>query len=287
MRQRLDCAVLLTQRAQAWPGLPSFTGAIGKLHFEPLCPVIDVTQTESIHILAAHAMQLRRFDACLFTATREDLPWARTMLAMGRHMTSTPLILLALDLQPCAINDLYVLGLSDFVRSPCCLDELQLRVYRQRDTAPIRPSMVASSATLEETAAVYDLGGAADEITDASICDTMLSSEDDGIAIFVSALAARAVSGNQSLRESKRCLVSHFERSYLIAALRRNEGNIAQAAKEAMKHRRAFWQLMCKHGVDAKLYRPRQGSHQFHPARTCRSQQSLGRECARRVKSTH
>jgi hypothetical protein len=42
-----------------------------------------------------------------------------------------------------------------------------------------------------------------------------------------------------------------LERTYLEHALRRSGGNIAAAARASCKHRRAFFELMRKHGVTA------------------------------------
>jgi len=53
------------------------------------------------------------------------------------------------------------------------------------------------------------------------------------------------------LRDAKRELVSRFEREYLERALRRSGGNIARAARQSGKARRAFFELMRKHGVKA------------------------------------
>jgi DNA-binding NtrC family response regulator len=54
----------------------------------------------------------------------------------------------------------------------------------------------------------------------------------------------------QSFREAKRELVNRFERIYLEDALRKSNGNIAQAARASGKARRAFFELMRKHGVN-------------------------------------
>jgi two-component system response regulator GlrR len=57
--------------------------------------------------------------------------------------------------------------------------------------------------------------------------------------------------GGPSFQESKRELVSLFEREYLEEALRKSGGNIAEAARASGKARRAFFELMRKHGVKA------------------------------------
>jgi DNA-binding NtrC family response regulator len=54
-----------------------------------------------------------------------------------------------------------------------------------------------------------------------------------------------------SFQKSKRELVNLFEREYLEEALRKSKGNIAEAARASGKARRAFFELMRKHGVKA------------------------------------
>ncbi len=52
-----------------------------------------------------------------------------------------------------------------------------------------------------------------------------------------------------SFQEAKRKVVDSFERRYLEDALTRNHGNIAAAARASGKHRRAFFELMRRHGL--------------------------------------
>jgi two-component system, NtrC family, response regulator GlrR len=52
-----------------------------------------------------------------------------------------------------------------------------------------------------------------------------------------------------SFQDAKRELVTMFEREYLEEALRRSGGNIAEAARASGKARRAFFELMRKHGI--------------------------------------
>jgi len=54
-----------------------------------------------------------------------------------------------------------------------------------------------------------------------------------------------------SLRDAKRELVTSFERAYLERALCESRGNITRAARQSGKARRAFFELMRKHGVKA------------------------------------
>ncbi|WP_223642386.1 sigma 54-interacting transcriptional regulator [Corallococcus sp. EGB] len=52
-----------------------------------------------------------------------------------------------------------------------------------------------------------------------------------------------------SFQRAKRDLIDHFERRYITEALRRHRGNISQAARASGKARRAFFELMRKHGI--------------------------------------
>jgi two-component system, NtrC family, response regulator GlrR len=54
-----------------------------------------------------------------------------------------------------------------------------------------------------------------------------------------------------SFQAAKQQLIEMFERNYLEEALRRSNGNIAEAARASGKARRAFFELMRKHGVAA------------------------------------
>lgn len=61
---------------------------------------------------------------------------------------------------------------------------------------------------------------------------------------------ALPVSSSQSFKDAKAKAVAQFERSYLVALLNAHQGNVAQAARAAKKHRRALWQLIAKYQID-------------------------------------
>jgi two-component system response regulator GlrR len=58
-----------------------------------------------------------------------------------------------------------------------------------------------------------------------------------------------------SFKDAKARAVEQFERSYLAALLSAHQGNVAQAAHTAKKHRRALWQLIAKHHIDTSRFR--------------------------------
>jgi len=59
---------------------------------------------------------------------------------------------------------------------------------------------------------------------------------------------------NLPLRDAKREVVTRFERAYLERALDESRGNIARAARQSGKARRAFFELMRKHGLTAASF---------------------------------
>lgn len=58
-----------------------------------------------------------------------------------------------------------------------------------------------------------------------------------------------------SFREAKARAVQTFERRYLEQLLAQSEGNISRAARAASKNRRAFFELLRRHAIDATRYR--------------------------------
>jgi DNA-binding NtrC family response regulator len=61
--------------------------------------------------------------------------------------------------------------------------------------------------------------------------------------------AGEAPTDGQTLKAAKRRLVGDFERAYVADALARNRGNVAAAARDSGKHRRAFFELMRRYGI--------------------------------------
>jgi DNA-binding NtrC family response regulator len=61
----------------------------------------------------------------------------------------------------------------------------------------------------------------------------------------------------ESFSAAKRRVVREFERSYIEQSLARCAGNVTQAAREAGKNRRAFFELMRKHAITPARFRVR------------------------------
>jgi DNA-binding NtrC family response regulator len=64
---------------------------------------------------------------------------------------------------------------------------------------------------------------------------------------------ARADGRLKSYREAKREVVTAFEVGYVTKLLAMTAGNISEAARLARKHRRAFWEIMKKHGIKGRM----------------------------------
>lgn len=255
MRERLDCAVLLTDCTIGWvePLLGQHAG--GRLHLHPLEHVVRVEDDASAHALAGSSMALRRFDVCVIPVWPASLSWARMSLAQGAGKLHTPVLALAHELSTAGLYDLHQLGVADFLRTPFCSHEARMRIERlldgRRATLPPLPAPglhvsearpagedpfsrpLAPGNTPEQGASVWDL---------------------DGYAV---AAASCSSSSSESFQEAKKRVIERFERAYINAALGRHGGNIAMAARAAKKHRRAFWALMRKHEIDAEPYRRR------------------------------
>ena len=58
-----------------------------------------------------------------------------------------------------------------------------------------------------------------------------------------------------SFQEAKASVIASWERRYIETVLAAHQGNISLAARSAKKNRRAFWELMRKHGIDANRFR--------------------------------
>jgi DNA-binding NtrC family response regulator len=59
----------------------------------------------------------------------------------------------------------------------------------------------------------------------------------------------------ESFREAKARHMTNFERTYIQELLITHQGNISRSASAAHKHRRAFWQLIRKHGIDVRKFK--------------------------------
>ena len=128
------------------------------------------------------------------------------------------------------MQDLLELGMVDFVRLPLCQHELRARLLSAIIRTPRHTRLR--------------------EPVHASEYNTHMTK----LAKEVRRLTPKGVR-SMSFKDAKQAVVDHFEQDYINALLSRHEGNIAMAARAAQKHRRAFWELMRKHKINAELFR--------------------------------
>jgi transcriptional regulator with PAS, ATPase and Fis domain len=75
----------------------------------------------------------------------------------------------------------------------------------------------------------------------------------DQIRLAGTSPGIEAVTGEITFKEAKERWVASFERDYILALLKKNDGNISHAAREADIDRKYFRKLMRKYGIDAGL----------------------------------
>ncbi|MFN7926384.1 MAG: sigma-54 dependent transcriptional regulator [Blastocatellia bacterium] len=86
-----------------------------------------------------------------------------------------------------------------------------------------------------------------------ALCELSIIRAED---IQLSSLSSTSVF--ESFKEAKNKVVTQFERNYLQSLLLVYQGNISKAAEAAQKNRRAFWELLQKHQIDAQQFARRE-----------------------------
>lgn len=205
-----------------------------------------------VQALARLAVALKRYDACVLPVAPASLAWTRMALQQASAVLATPILLLVDDVKAPAIEDLLGLGASDFMMQHACLDSLRVRLGRLA-----RPSACGGRlAGLREPGAAYpgtDRPGAASDGRSATPRPRVAA---ELVEQTLSGLRHQYHRATQEpFRDAKARVVDGFERDYIRLALSRHGGNVAQAARACSKHRRAFWALMRKHGIEAAPYR--------------------------------
>ncbi|HUH87424.1 MAG TPA: hypothetical protein VL003_05155 [Pusillimonas sp.] len=259
MRERLDCAMISTDCTYEWMSPWSGRHWAGKLYFHSPIPSIDAGRAAASQYLVDSAMLLRRYDVCLIPVSETNLGWARTSLLAARGRLNTPVVALVGKLKAAALNDLYELGLNDFIREPLCPEELRVRIERLLDERrlPLRQAGGAAMPfpAVAETAGTYRTAQAQGGFEESALCSSILERTGLELDAYAAATASRSATSRESFRAAKSKIIERFETAYIKAALGRHSGNIAMAARSAQKHRRAFWALMRKYDIDAAPYR--------------------------------
>ncbi len=256
MRETLDCAVLMTPGHEAW--VQDWAGRQndqqGRLRLYPQALSELAPGAPDTRLLARARLALRRFDGCLVPVAPASLSWVRTVLANAGSEPRTPLVALVFDITAPAILDLLALGAADFIRAPACPDELRARLLRLRRAARPAAAPAPSGTQGGAAGALYALREPVAPY--GARTGTRRAATRARLESALAALHAQeAAQADEPFRQAKARVVEGFEREYLRRALSRHAGNVAQAARAASKHRRAFWALMRKHRIDAAPYR--------------------------------
>lgn len=207
-------------------------------------------------------VQLRRYDALVLPVSLQTLGWTRQTLASAPRGPSLPIIGVLHDLRSGAILDLLALGLTDFITSHPCPQAFRARVIHAISRAPKpialrepqppigRTRPPASRLMLEEPLEPTAKFGPLTLPPLRSMNDgDRKKSSCAGCTVQVSAFGWP----DQGFGTTKERLITQFERQYLKAALLRANGNITVAASKSRKNRRAFWELLRKHGMVSGL----------------------------------
>jgi DNA-binding NtrC family response regulator len=65
----------------------------------------------------------------------------------------------------------------------------------------------------------------------------------------------------KSYQQAKKKVVDEFEKRYVQSLLALHQGNISKAASAAQKNRRAFWEIIRKHGIDVQGFKLSEGQN--------------------------
>lgn len=242
--QALECAVLdvgaHTPWAAQWVAQAEVHRhlSLTRLALGPAGSIPSVDSLQSIQ------SDLYRFEICLLPVDADNLSWTRTALAGMCHLT-VPLMGLVRGLRAEALGDLLQLGMSEFVFNHADVQELRARVYRLLRSGASRPAQCVCTAASRRPSPLP------------VSTDLPASRVADPASIYARAgrVAPSASDESGSFREAKQRLIDAFEIDFLHRTLRRHGGNVTRAARDSDKHRRAFWALMRKHHIDARVYR--------------------------------
>lgn len=284
MRNVLDCGVLLTPGHDAamrdWVARNRGRLARIRLHLVPLASpgrAHDddaapswMGSVQDVQALARLAVSLRRYDSCILPVTPATVAWARMALAQAGATLTTPILLLMDDMKAPAIEDLLGLGAADFMAQPACLESMRVRLGRLGRLGRIgHLGQPASHVALQEPGMPYGLAPADGGGVESPPAGHRLRVSPDVLEQALASLRdlgpdSKRQSAQEPFRTAKARVVDGFERDYIHRALSRHGGNVAQAARACAKHRRAFWALMQKHGIEAAPYRQAAHSRNAH-----------------------
>ncbi|MBV9958315.1 MAG: sigma-54-dependent Fis family transcriptional regulator [Acidobacteria bacterium] len=101
----------------------------------------------------------------------------------------------------------------------------------------------------------YDWPGNIRELEHTIELAVLVSTSDQLTEAEISLPDAESALTDEPFQQAKARIVAEFEKSYIQKLLLLHRGNISRAAESAHKNRRAFFQLIRKHRIDASLFR--------------------------------
>lgn len=236
------------------------------------------------------AVRFRRYDAVLLSVSMETLAWTRRLLGSIPRGPSVPVIGVLHDVAPAGMIDVLELGMIDFVKTPLEPGELRARILCAVSRAPRRlilhdhirgyipglsrrprpvgpdgfalsdrwfdPQRGVSGAAMAEVqpttpASVWGSDPLPRELHRQTGRAERLVED----LPMVNRLRKVFETPQQTFAQMKSRMIAEFEAQYVLEALTSQSGNVARAAAACGKNRRAFWEIMRKHNIDAKPFR--------------------------------
>ena len=248
MRQQVDLAILHLEVNHHWfaPQIAASRPALARIYLHDLdweqsgefaaAPNERLGVGLRSDVLYQAAVRLRRYDALLLPVSRETLAWTRRLLASIPRGPNIPLIGVLHEVQAGGMIDLLELGMLDFVQTPVHPQELRARILCAISRAPLRVSL-------------------RDSIDQRGRIPLTQGKSGTGSAGRFTGARNSSEGCYKSFGEAKANLIAQFERQYVREALAMQQGNVARAAASSGKNRRAFWEIMRKHQIEAAEFR--------------------------------
>lgn len=266
MRSHIDLAILRLAVHQPWLDRVLSRVSIGlariRIHdldwerYEDLFALGDPEQAVRLRadVFVQCAVPLRRYDICLLPVSIQTLGWTRQALAAIPRGPFVPLVAVTEDLRSGALLDLLELGLADFVGPGASPEEFRARLLFATARAPRAP-------VLRDVAVLHDsLRRRPPPPLEALRPAPTVTSACRGCFPAISRLGWPDI----GFGPSKQRLIDLFEQQYLQRAMAKSRGNIAIAARNSQKDRRAFWELLRKHGLTTARVHPESRALQAH-----------------------
>ncbi|WP_028357558.1 helix-turn-helix domain-containing protein [Brackiella oedipodis] len=251
MRDYLEAAVIANAAQLDWvnPWLERHTTK--KMQFS----LFQLEPEAKPNIVADMSWLLMRFDAVILPLTVKDLPWARLMLSHTQQspLKATAMFAVANQVAPIAVYDLLRLGLHGYCDMHNAYQEMRVRLLQTLDQHQQQQQWHSGqhAGPKKSRLGTYGLTPAASAHYELTPAQAPQLQEHQG-AYFTLKYADWH---RKTFKSAKQEIVNEFEQRYIAEALRRSHGNIALAARNVQKHRRAFWQLMKKYNIKAEAYK--------------------------------